>query len=258
MDRDSLSVLLVDDEGFFISLIASQLRDEYGIQTEAVFSGKDAVEKLSRATRAYDVILLDYMMPGMTGLNVMQWMHEQKNETPVVMLTAAGSETVAVEAMKLGAYDYVRKEYIDLRKLAIVIQATHERHQFRISKELELEREREMRLNLEATEKVRRVLNMIAPRLNTDFAAIGVELELRAKLIREMLSGESLDIFNKMVAEVQNHTLAIETGVQGLLNLYKVMYARYTEEKEIENIKGEFEVKVALVNNKGQEGAGRS
>lgn len=247
MDRDPVSVLLVDDEGFFISLIASQLRDEFGIQTEAVFSGKDAVEKISNATRAYDVVLLDYMMPEMTGLNVMQWMHEQKNETPVVILTAAGSEVVAVEAMKLGAYDYVRKEHIDIRRLAIVIQATHERHQFRISKEIELEREREIRLNLEATEKVRRVLNMIAPRLNTDFAAIGVELELRAKLIRETLSGEALETFNKMVGEVQNHTLAIETGVQGLLNLYKVMYARHTEVKEIENIKGEFEVKVARV-----------
>ncbi len=253
MDRDSISVLLVDDEGFFISLIASQLRDEFGIQTETVFSGKEAIEKISSATRAYDVILLDYMMPEMTGLNVIQWMHEQKNETPVVMLTAAGSETVAVEAMKFGAYDYVRKEHIDIRRLAIVIQATHERHQFRISKELELEREREMRLNLEATEKVRRVLNIISPRLNTDFAAIGVELELRAKLIRETLSGEQLEVFNKMVTEVSNHMLGIETGVQGLLNLYKVMYARHTEVKEIENIKGEFEVKVAKVGETAKE-----
>jgi len=250
MDRDSLSVLLVDDEGFFISLIASQLHDEFGIHTETAFSGKEAIEKISHAKRSYDVVLLDYMMPEVTGLNVMQWMHEQKNETPVVMLTAAGSETIAVEAMKFGAYDYVRKEHIDIRKLAIVVQATHERHQFRISKELELEREREMRLNHEATEKVRRVLNIIAPRLNTDFATIGVELDLRAKLIRETLSGEALEHFNKMVGEVQSHVLAIESGVQGLLNLYKIMYARYTEVNEIDHIKGEFEVKVAEANHK--------
>ena len=248
MDRDSLSVLLVDDEGFFISLIASQLRDEFGIQGDVAFSGKEAIEKISKASRAYDVILLDYMMPEVTGLNVMQWMHEQKNDTPVVMLTAAGSETVAVEAMKLGAYDYVRKEHIDIHKLAIIIQGTHERHQFRISKELELEREREIRLNIEATEKVRRVLNIIAPRLNSDFAAIGVELDLRAKLIRETLAGEELDQFNKMVTEVQSHVFAVESGVKGLLNLYKIMYARHTEAKEIESIKGEFEVKVAVAN----------
>ena len=250
MDRDSLSVLLVDDEGFFISLVASQLQDDFGIQTDVAFSGKEGIDKISNATRAYDVILLDYMMPEITGLNVMQWMHEQKNQTPVVMLTAAGSETVAVEAMKFGAYDYIRKEHIDIRKLAIIIQATHERHLFRISKEIELEREREARLNIEATEKVRRVLNIIAPRLNSDFAAIGVELDLRAKLIRETLSSEELEHFNRMVSEVQSHVFAIESGVQGLLNLYKIMYARHTEVKEIESIKGEFEVKVAVANGK--------
>lgn len=245
MEREPLSVLLVDDEGFFISLIASQLRDEYGIQAETAFSGREALERISKAKRGYDVILLDYMMPEVNGLSVLQSMYEQKNETPVVMLTAAGSETIAVEAMKYGAYDYVRKEHIDIHKLAIVIQATHERHQFRISKELEIEREREMRMNLDATEKVRRVLNIIAPRLNSDFASIGVELDLRAKLIRQNLSGEALEQFNKMAAELQNHVLAIESGVRGLLNLYKIMYARYTEDREIDRIKGEFEERVA-------------
>jgi DNA-binding response OmpR family regulator len=237
MDRDPVSVLLVDDEGFFISLIASQLRDDFGIQAETAFSGKEAIERISHAKRAYDVILLDHMMPEVSGLNVMQWMHEQKNETPVVMLTAEGSETVAVEAMKFGAYDYVRKEHLNIHKLAIVIQATHERHLFRISKELEIEREREMRLNHEATEKVRRVLNIIAPRLDTDFASIGAELDMRAKLIRQTLSGEALKHFNKMVVEVQSHVLAVESGVQGLLNLYKIMYARHTEDIEIDHIR---------------------
>src|SRR3972149_4778877 len=193
MYQDPLTVLLVDDEESFARVIALHLKEEYGFQTTCCSSGREAIEILQNARRGFDVVLLDYKMPDMSGLNVLQWMNEQKNETPVVILTAAGSEVVAVEAMKLGAYDYVRKEHVDLHRLAIVIQATHERHQFRISKEIELEREREIRLNLEATEKVRRVLNVIAPRLNTDFAAIGVELELRAELIRETLSGEALE-----------------------------------------------------------------
>jgi len=250
MDRDPVSVLLVDDEGFFISLIATRLHAEFGIYTETAFSGKEAIEKISHTKRSYDVILLDYMMPEVSGLNVMQWMHEQKNETPVVMLTAEGSETVAVEAMKFGAYDYVRKEEIDIRKLAIVIQATHERYQFRISRELEIERERETKLNHEATEKVRHVLNIIAPRLNTDFASIEAELDLRAKHIRQTLSGEALEHFNKMIVEIQSHVLAVESGVQGLLNLYKIMYARHTEDKEIDHIRGVFDVKIAEVNGK--------
>jgi len=242
MDRDLLTVLLVDDEGFFISLIASQLHDEYGYKIDTAFSGKEAIEKISSAKRGYDVILMDYMMPEMTGLNVLQWMHEQKNETPVVMLTAAGSENVAVEAMKLGAYDYLRKEHIDIQRLAIVVQATQERHQFRIARELELEKEREIRLNLEATEKVRRLLNTMAPRLNEDFAAVGVELELRSNLIKESLGEESRANMEAMIGELRRHVSSIENGVRGLFSLYKVMYARHTEEKEIEQIRGEFEM----------------
>ncbi|MBI4417730.1 MAG: response regulator [Ignavibacteriales bacterium] len=241
MDRDPLSVLLVDDEGFFISLIASQLHDEYGYKVDTGFTGKEAVEKIANAKRAYDVILLDYMMPEMSGLNVLQWMHEQKNETPVVMLTAAGSENVAVEAMKMGAYDYLRKEHIDVQRLAIIIQATHERRQFRIARELEIEKEREIKLNLEATEKVRRILNTLSPRLNEDFAAIGVELDLRTRLIRNSLPEEVKSHLDDMTREIRTHVASIENGVKGLLSLYKVMYARHSEEGEIENIRGEVE-----------------
>ena len=241
MDRDVLKVLLVDDEGFFISLIASQLQDEYGYTIDTAFSGKEAIEKISTAKRGYDVILMDYMMPEISGLNVLQWMHEQKNETPVVMLTAAGSENVAVEAMKLGAYDYLRKEHIDIQRLAIVIQSTNERHQFRITREFEQEKEREIRLNLEATEKVRRLLNTMAPRLNEDFAAVGVELDLRSKLITEALNEEGRAHLDAMIRELQRHISSIEGGVRGLFSLYKVMYACHTEEKEIEQIRGEFE-----------------
>lgn len=251
MDLEPLAVLLVDDEGFFISLIASQLQDEYGIRTDTAFSGKEAIEKIAAAKQAYDVILMDYMMPQMTGLNVLQWLHEQKNETPVVMLTAAGSETVAVEAMKFGAYDYLRKEHIDLQRLAIVIQSTHERHLFRISKELEVEREREIRLNLIATEKVRRLLNFMAPKLNNDFAAIGVELDLRVDLIRQQLSEEGQSQFDAFVLELRKHSESIESGVKGLFNLYKVMYARHSEEQEIDSIQGEFETKVAAIGGVG-------
>lgn len=120
---------------------------------------------------------------------------------------------------------------------------THERRQFRIARELEIEKEREIRLNLEATEKVRRILNALSPRLNDDFAAIGVELDLRTKLIREMLKDEGKQELEAMVRELKSRVSSIENGVKGLLSLYKVMYARHSEEGEIETIRGEVEQK---------------
>jgi CheY-like chemotaxis protein len=66
---------------------------------------------------------------------VLQWMLEQKDQTPVIVLTGAGSEDIAVEAMKLGAYDYLRKDQVDLPHLPIIINGVHERHLFRNEKE---------------------------------------------------------------------------------------------------------------------------
>lgn len=62
-------------------------------------------------------------------------MYEQKNETPVLMLTAAGTENIAVEAMKLGAYDYIKKDQLDLEHLPINLNGIYERYLFRKERE---------------------------------------------------------------------------------------------------------------------------
>src|SRR5512140_423859 len=154
MGHESLNILLVDDEETFVKMLAFHLKDHYGYRTTSVNSGREAVEMIEQTRSGFDVILLDYMMPDMNGLNVLQWMLEQKNLTPVIMLTAAGSEHIAVEALKLGAYDYVRKELIDINHLDILIRGTHERHMYRVSELMEQEKMKEMALNNDATERV--------------------------------------------------------------------------------------------------------
>ena len=62
-------------------------------------------------------------------------MYEQKNETPVLMLTAAGTENIAVEAMKFGAYDYIRKEQLQFEVLPILINGVYQQFLFRKEKE---------------------------------------------------------------------------------------------------------------------------
>ena len=106
MNQNKLNLLLVDDEETFVKVLALHLKDNYGYCTTIAFSGREAIKAIEESRTGFDVILLDYKMPEMNGLNVLQWMLEQKNQTPVVMLTGAGSEEVAVEALKLGAYDY--------------------------------------------------------------------------------------------------------------------------------------------------------
>lgn len=137
------TLLMVDDDDAFRIAMKQAISESGKYKVRSADSGESALEALQHDQ--FDVIVLDYRMPGISGLNVLQWMHEQKIDTPVVMMTAAGSESVAVEAMKLGAYDYVRKEQIDIDHIGILIDGVVERHLFRKEKEHReaIERERE-------------------------------------------------------------------------------------------------------------------
>jgi DNA-binding response OmpR family regulator len=236
-----LRILLVDDEPSYVKVVALGLREEYGMEVVVASSGQEGIDLLLSEKDGFDVVVLDYRMPGVTGLDVLRWMNRSGIETPALMLTAAGSETIAVESMKLGAYDYCRKEETDIQHLANLIRATHERHQFRVTSVLEEERTREITLNKEATDKVNDVINAITPALNSAFANIAVDLEVdRDQLFAALPPGDQSRL-RQLFLNMQKEVLRIEAGVRGLLALYKLLYARYPESKEIERIGKEFE-----------------
>lgn len=242
-DQAPIRVLLVDDEESFLRVVSLGLRDEFGYDVTTASNGREAIDLLRSSRQGFDVMVLDYMMPEMNGLDVLRWMHEDKNETPTFMLTAAGSETVAVEAMKLGAYDYCRKEQVDIQHLSNLIRATHERHMLRVTRELEEERAREILLNAEATDKVRDVINAITPTLNSALASISVDLETKGeKILAHLPPGERQEL-QGIIQDVQNQVAKLEAGLRGLLAIYQLVYVRYPEAKELERIKREFEEK---------------
>lgn len=240
-----LNILLIDDDKFFTKVVSDQLNEEYEYKTVIALSGQEAMNLLQNGMNKYDVILMDYDMPEVTGLDILRWMNERHIEIPVVILTAAGNEMVAVEAMKLGAYDYVRKENLDLQHLGIVISATHERQQFRITKALEEERIRETSLNKLATDKVRDVLNAITPMLNNALANIHRYIEITGEEICRTLPQSSQCEFRKLLLQFQKEAVNLETSIRGLLGLYRLLYAHYVDVQEIERLKAEIEAKVA-------------
>jgi DNA-binding NtrC family response regulator len=89
------------------------------MEVVVAMSGQEAINLMRTDRDGFDVIVLDYLMPDLNGLDVLRWMHEAGVETPAFILTAAGSESVAVEAMKLGAYDYCRKEGVQVITLEV-------------------------------------------------------------------------------------------------------------------------------------------
>lgn len=241
MDQSGLKILLIDDDRNFISVVAHQLEDEFHHQTFIAHDGKDAIRMLGQMNAGIDLIFVDNEMPEMNGLDFLRWKKENDQNTPVVMLTAAGSEFVAVEAMKLGAYDYVRKENLDFDHLGWVINATHERHMFRVAKEFEVEHLKEIGLNRQATDKARDVLNTITPPLHTAVANINFQLEVKAEEILNSLSPSSRSSVDKLIQEVLKEVRVLEMSIRGILSLYRILYAHHAGENELDEIRKDME-----------------
>jgi CheY-like chemotaxis protein len=217
------------------------LKGEFGYDTMTVSSPVDAINELTTAGRGIDVILVDYSMPDMTGLEFLKWMKKQDNQIPVIMLTASGSETIAVEAMKLGAYDYVRKERLDITHLGHTLAATSERRQYRVMKELDEEDLDEMVLNSRATDKAREVLNLIAPALNAALANIDFEVEVKGEELVQSVAPVSQEKVRAFLDQMLKDVHTLEMSVRGLLMLYRNFYVHHDEEREIEEIQKQVE-----------------
>ncbi len=116
-------VLLIDDDASLREVVAFALR-EHGHEVDAHSSGESALGKLDSFRP--DVVITDLKMPGIDGMEVLRRVNEADPTIPVIMLTAFGSITDAVEAMRRGAYDYLTKPY-DRDELRLTLEQALER-----------------------------------------------------------------------------------------------------------------------------------
>jgi two-component system, NtrC family, response regulator HydG len=101
-------ILVVEDEEVVRDLLVKLLTEE-GYAVDSVDSGEEALRTLDR--EFYDLVLLDLNLPGMYGLNVLAAAPALQTDAQFVVMTAFGSVDTAVEAMKLGAFDYINKPF---------------------------------------------------------------------------------------------------------------------------------------------------
>jgi sigma-B regulation protein RsbU (phosphoserine phosphatase) len=108
MTADSNSILIVDDEELNSEGLARRLM-RHGYAVTAVKSGEEAIDLLG--DRRFDLVLLDIMMPRMNGLDVLRFLRRMDSllDLPIIMVTARGESEDIVEALELGANDYVTK-----------------------------------------------------------------------------------------------------------------------------------------------------
>lgn len=111
-------VLVVDDEKAMVLALKGLLTKE-GYQVETASSGKEALERIE--TGNFHVVITDLSMDGLSGMQVLERARSIDPDLAVIMITAYGSEKVAVQAMKLGAADYLPKPF-DNDELRVVVR----------------------------------------------------------------------------------------------------------------------------------------
>ena len=112
-----MRVLVVDDDPDIAGLLVARL-GALGYETDSAPDGFAALERL--AATPLDLVITDVSMPGMTGLELLDAIRAQDLDLAVVLVTGMGSEDVAVDALRRGADDYLRKPFASDRLVASV------------------------------------------------------------------------------------------------------------------------------------------
>jgi two-component system response regulator AtoC len=180
-------VFIVDDEKSIARLLTHWLKDKWKYNVEIFENGEEVLKKLSLNP---DLILLDIMLPDIDGIEILKRIKKIDEYLPIIMLSAQGSIEVAVEALRLGAFDYFPKP-IDVQRLEPAVKNSIKNYD--LVKELKLLREnvkKEYSFDnvVSADKKMQDVFKMVSKVLDNDITVLingesGTGKELIARAI---------------------------------------------------------------------------
>jgi DNA-binding NtrC family response regulator len=125
-------ILIADDEPSNRAILSQELRHR-GYAVETANSGAETLKR-TEGSRP-DLLILDFMMPDLSGLDVLRELRKKQDDTPVIMITAYGTVDRAVEAMREGAYDFITRPF-EPDHIALVVEKALERQ--RLKREVEV------------------------------------------------------------------------------------------------------------------------
>lgn len=232
---EPIKILYMEDDRGLARLLQKKLH-RTGFEVDLVYDGLAGIGRLGET--AYDVLIVDHKMPGLSGIEVIRRLAEEEKLPPTIMVTGAGDENLAVEAMKLGAGDYIVKDsegvYLELLPQVIENQLEHKR--LRDAKE---QAEGKLRAAHENLEKLVEERTEALEKANRNLKAEICERQNAEKRLRE--AGEGLE---RLVRE-RTEELEIKTKNLEELNIaLKVLLKKREDDKEdleknfVDNITG--------------------
>ncbi len=236
MSQKPVRILTVDDEQLVLEVITAFLEDS-GFDVIQAVEGQTAIDLIQREQP--DLVLCDLRMPGMDGLNVLATVTRNYPELPILVVSGMGGMSDAIQALKLGAWDYVTKPIEDMAVLEHAIAHALERARLR----------RENREHREHLEAVNMQLQQTLRRLQEDEAAARrIQFQLlpennknyrnywfsRHVLTSQYLSGDFVDYFiidgghlGFYIADVSGHGVSsafVTVMLKSYIGRYRELY----------------------------------
>ncbi len=204
--KKQYEILIVDDNESLCNVVAAVLREE-GYQVNQVFRGDDALKELEK--KRFHLVLLDLVLPGVNGIDILREIREKYEGTDVITITSHSSAETAVEALRLGAEDYLTKPLDEIEIVVAVVQRVFEKRRImeentRLNEELKNKAEA-----LEALVKRLSSLNRISQALHSilDFR------EMLSFIVQAVAAQLGADRVSLMLFDGETKELKIEASV---------------------------------------------
>jgi putative nucleotidyltransferase with HDIG domain len=171
--HEAARVLVVDDETHVRAMIGSTL-ERQGYEVQLASNGREALEIL--AHQSFDLVLTDIVMQDVNGIALLERLHSQQPNLPVVMVTAIHDISVAIDSMRRGAYDYLLKPFEREHLLSTVRRAITHRQSLEESHNYQQSLEQMVRAR---TEMLRHAIEDLEHSYDVTLEALGDALDLR-------------------------------------------------------------------------------